>query len=338
MKSLRLMACSAMLLPSVALAQQQIPTGSLPPDIAAAIKAAPLTQTLIPISGEEKFAQQIIKADEISFAAGAKLTLTGLNYPYIVVAAQRIKFANPDTYSIIQRDPQAVAAVGSDGPAGPNGADNPGETNRTGNPGYPGGPGGPAVAGQTRQLPDVYLVAGELSDPKGPIPAGLLNLVLLFRGIDGGDGGTGGKGGNGGRAGNGKEGATSLFDCKEGGGPGGTGGAAGPGGRGGDAGAGGQGADLVFVTTRPAYEVLSYSRINNVGGRAGLPGRGGSPGNPGPGGKGAPANGWCKGTGGGSPGNFPSPANLGFGNPSPDGAKGTVTAVILPSVGPLFGK
>ncbi|XUM23110.1 hypothetical protein ACRAVF_06765 [Bradyrhizobium oligotrophicum S58] len=193
MKSLRLMACSALLLPSVALAQQQIPTGSLPPDIAAAIKAAPLTQTLIPISGEEKFAQQIIKADEISFAAGAKLTLTGLNYPYIVVAAQRIKFANPDTYSIIQRDPQAVAAVGSDGPAGPNGADNPGETNRTGNPGYPGGPGGPAVAGQTRQLPDVYLVAGELSDPKGPIPAGLLNLVLLFRGIDGGDGGTGGK-------------------------------------------------------------------------------------------------------------------------------------------------
>lgn len=334
----RLMVCSALLLPGAAMAQQQIPTGTLPPDIAAAIKAAPLTQTLIPISGEEKFSQQIIKADEISFAAGAKLTLTGSNYPYVVVAAQRIKFANPDTYSIIQRDPQAMAAAGSDGPAGANGADHPGETNRTGNPGYPGGAGGSALTGQTRQLPDVYLVAGEIVDPKGPIPPGVLNLVLLFRGIDGGDGGTGGRGGNGGRAGNGKQGATSPFDCKEGGGPGGTGGAAGPGGRGGDSGAGGNGADLVLVTTKPAYEVLSYSRMNIVGGKAGLPGRGGSPGNPGPGGQGASANGWCKGTGGGSPGSFPSPANLGFGNQAVDGAKGTVTAVILPSVGPLFGK
>jgi hypothetical protein len=338
MNVLRLMACSALLLPSVAMAQQSIPTGSLPPEIAVAIKAAPLTQTLIPISGEEKFSQQIIKADEISFAAGAKLTLTGLNYPYVVVAAQRIKFANPEIYSIIQRDPQAMAGAGSDGPAGPNGADHPGETNRTGNPGYPGGAGGPALTGQTKQLPDVYLVAGEIVDPKGPIPPGVLNLVLLVRGIDGGDGGTGGRGGNGGRAGNGKEGATSLFDCKEGGGPGGTGGAAGAGGRGGDAGAGANGADLVLVTTKPAYEVLSYSRMNTVGGRAGLPGRGGSPGTPGPGGQGAPANGWCKGTGGGSPGNFPSPPNLGFGNQAADGSKGTVTAVILPSVGPLFGK
>lgn len=317
-------------------AQQSIPAGSLPKDIEQAIKSAPLTQSLIPISGEEKFSQQIIKADEISFADGAKLTLTGLNYPWVVIAAQRIKFAKPENYSIIQRDPSALSQNGSTGPSGSNGADNPGETNRTGNTGYPGNPGGPAKPGETRQMPDIYLVVGDLLDPKGKIPPGVLNLVMLFRGIDGGDGGIGGRGGNGGRAGNGKEGADSVFDCKEGGGPGGTGGAAGPGGIGGDAGRGGNGGDIIFVTTKPSYEVLSYVRINNIGGRTGQVGRGGDPGTPGPGGRGAPNNGWCKATNSGPSGGYPSPTNLGSGHQSTDGEKGSVTAVILPNIDQLF--
>jgi hypothetical protein len=320
-------------------AQQAIPIGNLPSEIAAAVKAAPLTKTLIPISGEEKFNQQIIKADEISFADGAKMTLTNMNVPWIVVAAQRLKFLKPDAYSIIQRDPAKLSgSPGIQGAAGGNGADNPGETNRTGNPGYPGNPGGPGSQGETKQLPEVYLVVGELLDPKGQIPPGFLNLVMIFRGVDGGDGGVGGRGGNGGRAGNGKEGATSAFDCKEGGGPGGTGGAAGAGGQGGDAGNGGNGSDLVIVTTKSSYEVLSFARINNIGGRTGQPGRGGNPGTPGAGGAGAGSNGWCKATGPGAPGAYPSPVNLGDGKPGVDGQKGTVTAVILPSIGPLLGQ
>jgi hypothetical protein len=327
------------MLSAVSYGQQAIPTGTLPPEIANAIKSAPLTQTLIPVSGEERFSQQIIKADEITFSEGARMTLTNLDYPYVVVAAQRMKFSSPQAFSIIQRDPtRLTAGDGSPGAPGVRGADHPGETNRTGNPGYPGGPGGPGKAGAAKQIPDVYVVVGELLDPRGPIPPGILNLVLLFRGLDGGDGGTGGKGGSGGNAGNGKEGATSLFDCKEGGGPGGTGGTAGAGGKGGDAGNGGNGADLIFVTTRPGYDVLSFSRINNVGGRAGLPGRPGETGAPGAGGRGAGSNGFCKSTRDGSPGGFPSPIDLGSGNPGADGQKGSVTAVILPSVAPLFGR
>jgi hypothetical protein len=324
---------------AAALAQQPIPLGSLPAEIAAAIKTAPLTQSLIPISGDEHFSQQIIKADEISFAEGAKLTLTNPNAPWLVIAAQRMKFAKPESYSIIQRDPSKLQANrGSDGAAGANGADHPGETNRTGNSGYPGAAGGPGQHGATLQLPTLYLIVGELLDPKGKVPPGFLSLVAIMRGIDGGDGGTGGRGGNGGRAGNGKEGATHAFDCGEGGGPGGTGGAAGPGGQGGNAGNGGNGGDIVLVTTKPSYDVLSFVRINNVGGRAGTPGRGGDVGTPGPGGKGAGANGWCKATGDGAPGPFPSPFNLGSGLPAVDGQKGNVTAVILPSIGPLFGQ
>lgn len=323
---------------TAALADSAIPAGSLPPEIEAAIKSAPLTQSLIPISGEEKFSQQIIKADEISFAAGAKMTLTNLDVPWVVVAAQRLKFAKPELYSIIQRDSNKLTAdPGPVGDPGPHGADHPGETNRTGNSGYPGGPGSPGGHGATKQLPTLYIVAGALLDPKGEIPAGLLNLVVVERGLDGGDGGLGGRGGDGGRAGNGKEGATHAFDCGEGGGPGGIGGAAGPGGRGGDAGSGGNGADIVFVTTKPVYDTLSFVRINNVGGRSGLPGRGGNVGTPGPGGKGAPANGWCKATNAGPSGPYPSPANLGDGAPGIDGQKGSVTAAILPSVAPLFG-
>ena len=175
---------------------QQIPTlGTLPSEIAAAIRAAPLTQSLIPVSGDERFDQQIIKADEISFAEGARITLTNLDVPWIVVAAQRIKFAKPDTYSIIQRDPSVLTGPrGADGAAGSTGADHPGETDRTGNTGYTGGPGGPGRGGGSKSLPTNYLVVGSLQEPKGPIPPGLLNLVIAFRGLDGGDGGTGSSG------------------------------------------------------------------------------------------------------------------------------------------------
>lgn len=315
---------------------QTIPIGNnLPPEIAAAIKSAPLTQSLIPISGTEKFSQQIIKADEISFAEGSRLVLTNLNAPWVVVAARRIKFAKPESYSTLLRDPSIQsAAAGAVGTTGARGADHPGETGRRGNDGYPGGPGGPGGNGQTMKLPIVYLVVGDIRDPKGSVPPGLLSLVVNLRGVDGGDGGIGGAGGGGGNAGNGKEGAAGPFDCREGGGPGGTGGAAGPGGSGGNAGAGGNGADLVLVVTQKAYDVLSYARINNVGGAAGQPGRAGNPGKPGNGGAGAGSNGFCKATSPGASGGYPPASNSGA--PAADGNKGSVTAAILPSVDPLF--
>ncbi len=336
---LRGVAAAVMVLGGQCAIADGIPLGSLPPEIAAAIKAAPFTQTLIPILGEEKFAQQIIKADEISFAEGAKLTFTNLDVPWVVIAARTIKFAKPESYSYIRRD-QAVqkAASGSAGGQGPRGADRPGETGRRGNDADAGGDGGNGTDGATRSLPVIYLVAGKIVDPKGAVPPGLLNLVISARGVDGGDGGRGGSGGAGGTAGNGKEGATSAIDCKEGGGPGGTGGARGRGGKGGAAGRGGNGADMIFVVTKPAYEVLSFTRINNAGGGAGSPGLAGSPGEPGRGGAGGRGNGFCGAKSRGAEGGYQDPSTLGTGRTEQDGDKGAVTAVILPSVDQLFTK
>lgn len=60
-----------------------------------------LTQTLILISGEEKYSQQIIKSYQIAFSEVARISLTNLDAPSIVLAAQRIKVTKPGAYSII---------------------------------------------------------------------------------------------------------------------------------------------------------------------------------------------------------------------------------------------
>jgi hypothetical protein len=119
LKVVSVVALSFLLAP-VATAQQTIPPGNFPPEIAETIKSAPLTRTIIRISETETFNQQIIKADEISFAEGARLTLSNLNVSWLVIVAQRIKFANPGVYSIIQRDPSILAgAKGQNGAGGP---------------------------------------------------------------------------------------------------------------------------------------------------------------------------------------------------------------------------
>ncbi|MBH5400714.1 hypothetical protein HZZ13_23425 [Bradyrhizobium sp. CNPSo 4010] len=60
-----------------------------------------LTQTLILISVEEKYSQQIIKTDQIAFCEVARMSMTKLDAPSIVLAAQRIKVTRPGAYSII---------------------------------------------------------------------------------------------------------------------------------------------------------------------------------------------------------------------------------------------
>ncbi|MCU4180588.1 hypothetical protein [Bosea sp. BH3] len=306
----------------------------IPKKIADSIKSAPNIKDILPITGSESFNQQIIKAEDIVFDKDSKLIIKNLSNEWIAIAARRIKFRDPLTYSFIERDMSMNSAPdGRAGATGPRGADRPGETNRRGNNGDPGGPGGTGEPGATRQLPTIYIIAEQLLDENSkPIPPGILNLALIVRGFDGGMGGAGGRGGDGGNAGNGKEGADSLFDCKEGPGPGGDGGAAGMGGMGGAAGNGGAGATLVFVSLKQGAETFSYSRVNNQGGRAGLPGRGGPPGLPGRQGDGAPRNGWCGPSGPGSPGSYPNPANLGNGSIGQDGPKGEMFIVSVTSL------
>jgi hypothetical protein len=306
---------------------------SLPPDVLTAVRNAASTKTIYPITGNETFSGQILKADEIVFDSGASLTLSDLGKPWIVLIANRWKFTDPKTVVKIRRAGR-VAPAGSDGSKGSDGADNPGETNRRGNDGGAGSAGSSGGQGKTLQLPKIYLVGGSFTSPTGdPMP---LRLALDFSGVPGGNGGDGGAGGDGGDAGNGKEGADSAFDCKEGPGPGGNGGAAGAGGAGGDGGRGGNGADLVYISLAEGIEQLSYARVINVegyGGQGGRPGRAGTPGN---GGDGASSNGWCGPSGPGYPGDFPKPANFGEGDTGPDGKKGTVTAITVGSLSPIF--
>jgi hypothetical protein len=313
-------------------------TPEIPKEVADAIKASPNIRNVIPITGSESFGQQIIKADEIVFDAGSRLIFTNLKAPWIAIVAKRIKFRDPLNYSFIERDMNVRnGATGRTGNTGQRGADDYGETNRRGNDGHPGGTGGNGTVGERLQLPTIYIIAERLIDDRNQeIPAGLLNLAVLARGIDGGIGGSGGRGGDGGNAGNGKEGASGAFDCKEGPGPGGNGGTAGMGGGGGDGASGGSGGTIIFVSLQRGADTFSYSRVNNQGGLGGVAGRGGAPGNPGNGGGGAGRNGWCGPSGPGSPGGFPSPVNLGDGATGANGIKGEMYVIALKDLSLFF--
>lgn len=308
---------------------------ALPADVLNALSSATSVKKIYPVNGVEIFSGTILKADEIVFAPGSSIILSSIDAPFVIIAAKKWKFADANQWSRVGFAAKTGAA-GSVGASGGDGADRPGETGRRGNDGEDGKAGGTGGAGGSQRLPKVYLVGGEFTSPSGqPIP-GSLRLSLNLVGQAGGKGGTGGKGGNGGNAGNGKEGANKLFDCGEGGGPGGNGGAAGPGGAGGAGGAGSDGADLVYISKADGIEQLSYARIINMGGIGGVGGDPGKPGQPGKAGRGAPSNGFCKSTDAGNPGARPDPRDLGYGADGADGNKGSVTAVTVTSLAPIF--
>ncbi|MFC5460728.1 hypothetical protein [Massilia niabensis] len=309
---------------------------AVPPDVLDAIKKATSVTTVFPVNPGEKFAGQVLKADEIVFAPGATLTLTNLKVPFIVIAAKRWKFADATITTKIERDPSVKGSNGMPGATGGNGLDGSGEVNRRGNDGVRGEAGKLGADGQELKMPHIYLVAGDLTSPKGePLP-GFLRLTLVALGIDGGAGGNGGKGGNGGRGAGGKKGATSGFDCKDGPGRGGTGGVAGQGGQGGKGGNGSDGAAITVIGPKPATELFSYARIFNDGGVGGRAGRPGAPGQVGRGGGAAPRNGWCGSGQPGDAGDYPDPLDQGTRGPGSDGAKGQTTLITVNNLSPIF--
>jgi hypothetical protein len=340
----RLRTCAAALASSLAFhaaAQGPQPATSvgtaLPAPIVEAIKAAALVKTIYPVTGTEYFDGSVLKADEIVFSSNSRLVLRGVARPWIAIVAQKIKFADVEAWSRIERDMTVGSARGGElGGAGSNGPRGRDDINRTGEQGGHGGDGGTGGTGATQPLPHIYIIAREFTAPdSSPLP-GFLRLSLVFPGIDGGQGGRGGNGGNGGRGGNGKEGATSAFDCKEGGGPGGNGGNGGRGGQGGRGGDGGSGAGITYVSLAQGIELLSYAKVLNVGGEGGLGGTPGSAGNPGGGGNGGRQNGWCSAKPDGTGGATPNPPTLGNGPRGAEGSKGTVTAITVTSFAPLY--
>ena len=279
---------------------------------------------IFPINQNERINSQILKADEFVFQPGASLTFTDISFPYIVVIAKKWKFVDISQSFSIGFDRTIQAYDGRDGQSGRNGQNGQGEVNRRGNDGQNGENGQDGENGGFLTVPHIYLIAEEFicNDVNQDIDR--LKFVLDFRGIEGGDGGDGGNGGNGGQGADGKEGATQMFDCHEGAGQGGTGGTSGAGGKGGDAGRGTDGSTIYLIGKENVSEILSYSKINNYGGRSGRSGRSGRPGKSGKPGNGGGGRGWCSPGPRGNYGQFPDPADFGDGIESTDGEKGNV--------------
>ncbi|MGO7533504.1 hypothetical protein [Rhizobium leguminosarum] len=127
---------------------------TIPQEVADAIKGATNIKTVIPITGAEKFSEQVIKADEIVFDTKSHLIVSNLQAPWIAIVAKKVRFRDPLSYSFIERDLSVRSAdPGSEGQTGAKGKDDYGETNRRGNDGHPGAPGAPGGTGGTLQLP-----------------------------------------------------------------------------------------------------------------------------------------------------------------------------------------
>lgn len=172
---------------------------------------------------------------------------------------------------------------GASGGKGSNGA--------TGNPGFPG-----------RSAPTLYITIDQIMAPPDS------QLIIDFRGQDGGPGGNGQDGGDGGRGARGTPGSSSLFDCKRGGGDGGSGGEGGNGGAGGLGGRAGDGGNVIFMGRPEIITETSKIIVANVSsGMPGLGGRGGKGGTQGQGGDGGSA----------------APPFCGGGKPGPSGKGGT---------------
>ena len=280
-------------------------------------------QSIYSIAETVKFDKQILRADEIVFAPNSVLELTNMDFEYIILVADKIKFTAPLKKATIKRSFEVFAESGKDGSNGSNGTN--GTTGgKNGSDGTSGGVGEKGEKGKTKELPKIYIITNQVTSQASEQAPDYINLKLLFPGIDGGNGGGGGRGGQGGNGGDGRKSSSGLVDCKRGGGDGGNGGQAGKGGQGGDAGDGGSGADIIFIGSESALEVLSYSVIINTGGDSGIPGQGGAVGFPGFGGGPGAGSVHCHGGDTGSKGGIPDPSNEGIGNVGLEGQKGTV--------------
>ena len=297
----------------------------LPAEALAALESPKDVQTVFPVSAEERFEGQYLFADQIVFSEGGHLVLESVDAPFVLIATRSLKFEDPDAYSRISfaRPDLAQPPQASGGADGPDGS---GRNGRHGRPGADGQPGSTGRTGTSHSLPDLYIYTQSVEAPQGSPP--FVSLAVLGAGIDGGPGGQGWNGGDGGDGFKGRDASSGLVQCNWGGGDGGDGGDAGRGGRGGAGGAGGDGLDLRIIGPRAVADVLSYTRVLNVGGfggRGGAPGQAGTTGDRGGMGRG---EGHCGGGRSGRDGRMPSPADLGRGPDGADGVKGTFELVV----------
>ena len=325
---------------------QYIKIQSAPPDVLAAIKAAPI-RSKDSFSGYRIVDEQVIRVDQLTINALSTtqflITSAPPNFPFFVIAARVINMEVPANRKDAARVgflPKHGSLLGPDGAQGKAGRGWPADwTDQNGDHGGDGLLGDKGERGRTLDLPQIYFVYQNLF-VSGGTPNASLGLAFDLDGIKGGTGGLGGKGGT---AGSGARGTGSSCSsgfipvpyciCDAGPGIGGNAGRRGPGGQGGDAGRGGNGGTLHFVG--PTGSADSYTRVitgfmevMQSGSEPGSPGQPGSQGDVGsPGGGGEKCT-CCNGRGSGSGSPSASPVDWGLGNVAVPGQRGIQSLTI----------
>lgn len=294
-------------MPDTVKAEAKLGTGTLPPEVEAAILATATFGDVFPVVGTRAFGEQVLKAKTITFQAGATLQLTNYSAPWLAIVCENMQFVDTDTVASIvlasgwRATEYPPAATPPRAPAGAAG----GVTQR----GQDGKPGAVGAAGHhgddAPPVPTLYIVCGAVADKQShPIPAAMTLAVQAtgHNGGNAGNGGDGGGGGDGGNGGNGKMG--NIFEgCKHSACSGGTGGVGGKGGPGGIGGAGANGGNVVVVGPEPSRVSLSYAAFHVIHGQHGHSGWSGASGPSGIGGPRGSHPGTC---GGGSRGDTPA--------------------------------
>jgi hypothetical protein len=124
----------------------------VPDEVVKAVRAQ-ASFDLFPVTQNENYSGQILKAKILQFDASATLTLTRLDQPFLAICTRQILLRAPDVRAAITRDmaasppPNVLGISGAPGANGSNGANGV-----DGTPGLPGGAGNDASASDDLSL------------------------------------------------------------------------------------------------------------------------------------------------------------------------------------------
>lgn len=192
MKTTKLFSTIFLFILSLNISAQEIITANideaLPKEVLDAINKETDITTVFSVGTNEHFNGQIIRSNEIVFSENAHLMIDNINFPWIVIIADKIKFQNPNKPAKITFA-KANLTTPNQASKGDNGGNASGRSGRHGKPGGHGKSGKTGNKGITKQLPHIYIITKELTSPSGT-PA-FAPLAILGNGIQGGQGGNG---------------------------------------------------------------------------------------------------------------------------------------------------
>lgn len=229
------------------------------PEVAAVVDAAASVGTVLPITGIYQTSGQVVKADMIVFQGDSTLEFTNLNYPFVVIETDRLRFQAPYDVATITRLRNVPAA-------------------------------GP---GQTITMPKLIIRAKKVEAVGYTQDYQNFKVVIDMSGVKGSDGHQGAQGPQGPAGADGRNGSDGPAYCKSGAGDGKDGGQGGPGYPGQNGGNGSNGGDVELISDSAGISLLTLADIRNRGGEGGKGGPGGPGGAGGPGGSGGKKSHFC---------------------------------------------